>query len=350
MRDAESLLDQVVSFTGMDVADAQITGILGIVDRDIVFEASGSVIQGDAEACVRLVERLYNHGYDIKEFYRALMEQFRNLLVSLIAKDAGLIDMTESDQEELRAQAREAGREKLQQVLNVLIRREEDLRFTSSPRLILETLLIKLCSMGEILGFGELMEKLDTLERRLAGDSTASYPPQKETPATSVGEPAAAEARAAEDVDSHREAGETPPQSGTGGGWDDFISFLGERNRVMANVLRQWRFEGLEGETLRIERCSNPFSATYLDDQDHMTRFTELAREFFGDKVRVLVTGDKKPEMKSAGGKPGPRAAGKAKAKADLPKPVQDVLHLFQGEVKEEIPATPGEGEEPGSQ
>jgi DNA polymerase-3 subunit gamma/tau len=257
--------------------------------------------------------------------------------------------MTESDQEELREQAREAGREKLQQVLNVLIRREEDLRFTSSPRLILETLLIKLCSMGEILGFDELMEKLETLERRLAGDSTASYPPPKETPAASVGEPAAAAARA-DDADPHTEAGEDVPRSETGGGWDDFMSFLGERNSAMANMLRQWRFEGLEGETLRIERGKTRFYADYLDDQDHMNRFTELAREFFGDKVRVLVTGDKRPEAKTSGGKPGARAGRKPKAKADLPKPVQDVMHLFQGEVKEEIPATPGEGEEPGSQ
>jgi DNA polymerase III gamma/tau subunit len=73
------------------------------------------------------------------------MDQFRNLLVSLIIEDGSLLDMTESDQEELRMQARKAGREKLQQILNVFIRREEDLRFSSSPRLILETVLIKLC-------------------------------------------------------------------------------------------------------------------------------------------------------------------------------------------------------------
>jgi len=346
MRDAESLLDQVVSFTGVNVADAQITGILGIVDRDVLFEASGAVIRGDAEACVRLVEKLYNHGYDIKEFYRALMEQFRNLLVSLIAKDAGLIDMTESDQEELRAQAREAGREKLQQVLNVLIRREEDLRFTSSPRLILETLLIKLCQMGEVLGFDELMEKLEILEQRLAEAPVPSpdppYAPQKEIPAASVREPAEVEEPEAEE----REA-ETEPPAGTGRDWDGFIAFLGERNRAMANVLHQWRFLGREGETLRIERGQNPFSATYLDEQERMDRFTELAREFFGDGIRVLVTGEKKPKAKPAAAKPGPSR--EEDEKTDLPRPVQDVLQLFQGEVREEISSPEGEGEEPSS-
>jgi DNA polymerase-3 subunit gamma/tau len=338
MRDAESLLDQVLSFTGTEAALQQITDILGIVDRDLIFEASDAVIEGDAGTCIRLVDRIYNRGYDIKEFYQALMEQFRNLLVSLIATDGGLIDMTESDQEALRRQARKAGREKLQQVLTVLIRREEDLRYTSSPRLILETLLIKLCHMDELLGFEELMEKLGALEARLAaGDSGPGYAAPAEAPAASVREPAAAQ-------ELQPETAETEPSAA--GGWDGFLAFLGERNRAMANVLREWRFAGLEGDTLEIERGANPFSASYLDDQERMDRLTELAREFFERPVRVRVSGERKPPAKKAAAD-APQAPGRdPSARGDLPRPVQDVLQIFQGEVRENDPSASSDAEQ----
>ncbi len=320
MRDAESLLDQVVSFSGPEVADQQITDILGIVDRDLIFEASGAVLEGKAEACIRLVERIYNRGYDIKEFYQALMDQFRNLLVSLIMKDGDLLDMTESDQEALRKQAGRAGREKLQQVLTVLIRREEDLRFTSSPRLILESVLIKLCHMGEVLGFEELMEKLDALEARLAA-SDSTYEAPAEPPAALVKEPAVAE--------------ELDPAPD----WEGFMAFLGERNRAMANVLRQWRFVGLDGRILELERGQNPFSASYLDEQERMSRFTELAREFFGTEMQIRISRPSKPSVKRPVEEKAKREKELNSYPKDLPRPVQDVLQIFQGEMQEEAPA-----------
>jgi DNA polymerase-3 subunit gamma/tau len=329
MRDAESLLDQVLSFTGTEAAVQQITEILGIVDRDLIFETSNALIEGDAETCIRLVERIYTRGYDIKEFYQALMEQFRNLLVSLIVTDGGLIDMTESDQEALREQARRAGREKLQQVLNVLIRREEDLRYTSSPRLILETILIKLCHMKEILGFDELIDKLSALEARLGGGVGPVYAPAAAPEAASVREPAAA----------LEPQGDPPAEEpSAAGGWDGFLAFLGERNRAMANVLRQWRFVGLEGEVLEVERGANPFSATYLDEPERVERLTDFAGEYFGRVVRIRVSGDRKPPVKKpAEEKPG-TAGAEAPARADLPRPVQDVLNIFQGELRDEAP------------
>ena len=168
MRDAESLLDQVVSYTGPKVEDRQITDILGVIDRTLLFEASRAVLEGSAKTCIEIVDQIYNYGHDIKEFYRALMDQFRNLLMSLVAPYDDLLDMVESDREALKVQAEKAGKEKLQQILNYLIAREESLRFTSHPRLVLETIMIRLCQMGDIVALDELIRKLESLEKRLS--------------------------------------------------------------------------------------------------------------------------------------------------------------------------------------
>jgi len=165
MRDAESLMDQVISFSGQKVEEKNITDILGIIDRDIMIESSAAILEGAADRCLEVVEKIYNYGYDIKEFYRALMQQFRNLLISLIAPQKHLLDISESDREEIMRLAEMAGEEKLHLLLNFLISREEDLRFTSNPRLILETTMIKLCSLGDLLSFEDLLKKLTSLEK-----------------------------------------------------------------------------------------------------------------------------------------------------------------------------------------
>ncbi|MBN1628081.1 MAG: DNA polymerase III subunit gamma/tau, partial [Deltaproteobacteria bacterium] len=159
MRDAESLLDQVASYTGVKIEDKDINDILGIIDRDIIMEMSDSMIEGASDKCLEIIDRIYNYGYDIKEFYRAIMDQYRSLIVCLVAPESGLLDMTDESVSELKVQAKKAGTEKLQQSLNILINREEALRYTSHTRLVLETIVVRICRLGDLLSFKEIMDR-----------------------------------------------------------------------------------------------------------------------------------------------------------------------------------------------
>ncbi len=168
LRDAESLLDQVVSFTGPDVEDDQIRAVLGIIDRDIIFKTSQAIIGGDSKLCLEIIEEIYNYGYDIKAFYREIMGQFRNLIVSLISQDPSqILDLPDNELRETEEQARHAGVERLLQSLNFLINREVDLRYTNNPRIALEAILLKLSRLIEYLSFDELIKKIEDIEKRL---------------------------------------------------------------------------------------------------------------------------------------------------------------------------------------
>jgi len=282
MRDAESLLDQVVSYTGPKVEDRQITDILGVIDRTLLFEASRAVLEGSAKTCVEIVEQIHNYGHDIKEFYRALMDQFRNLLMSLVAPYDDLLDMVESDREALRGQAEKAGTEKLQQILNYLIAREESLRFTSHPRLVLETIMIRLCQMGDIVTLDEVIRKLESLEKRLSipGDSReagqvfneekASYPPIKKDD------------------------------------WSAFLKFIASKNKPMANVLGGFPFLEASAEIVVIGKGPKPFD-TYLDDLEKGDKVRAYGLEFFKRDLKIKVSGQNKVEES-----PPPKQAPKA--------------------------------------
>lgn len=328
MRDAESLLDQVVSYTGQEVEDKNITDILGIIDRNLIFETSQAIIEGSATKCIEIVDRIYNYGHDIKEFYRALMEQFRNLLVSLIDPQNDLLDLTDSDRKEIRRQAEMAGSEKLHQSLNFLIAREEDLRFSSHPRLVLETLMIKLCRLGEVLSFDEVIKKIEALEKRLSTFSSHDKGP--------AGQPSNPE-RDGNREEKEKEGSELSGDKAKGQDWGNLLDYLSSKNGAMANVLKEWRLVSLTADTLEIAKGDNSFSSGYFDEPERLNKLASYFRDFFERDVKIKIVDDR--QINNEGLRPSEEGKSNSKEKkySDLPRPAQDILQIFQGEIKEEV-------------
>ena len=353
MRDAESLLDQVISFAGQTIEDDQIPEILGIIDRGLIFESSAAIIEGASARCLTVVERVYNQGYDIREFYRALMSQFRNLLVSLIAPGEYLIDMSESDRDEIKHQAGMAGEEKLQVILNFLIAREDDLRFTTFPRLVLETTLIKLCSLGEYLSFGDIMKKMATLQERLVSFSPSRHAETGKTLSDSVTHWASndqiagtdnltnGETRPGEkDTEKSSQPGEkTPTDESTQvkKNWEGFLQFVFGKSKMLYTILKDWQFKNLTDDLLEIESGNHKFSAGYFEDQEKSDQLATYCREYFQREIRIktIIKSDtSNPEQKRTSN----MDTNAAKAEPlDLPPEIrdvaQDVLDLFEGQL-----------------
>jgi len=331
MRDAESLLDQVVSFAGPKVEDKDITDILGIIDRSLMFETSLAIIENAPKKCIEIVDGIYHYGYDIKEFYRALMDQFRNLLVSLIAPQNDLLDMTESDREEVRRQAEMAGLERLQQSLNLLIAREEDLRFTFHPRLVLETIMIKLCRLGEDLSFDELIKKIEAMEKRVS----AGCPSDDKIAVGRLSEPGIQwETEEEQKIETGAAQTDQPKKED----WADLLNYLSSKNRAMANVLKEWHLLNLANDTLEIANGGNSFSSSYLDEPERLEKLKGYCRDFFKRGIKVKIK--KQPLVHNDHGAPPvekkPQEQGEKVT--ELPPHVQDVLQIFKGEVKGEAP------------
>jgi DNA polymerase-3 subunit gamma/tau len=326
MRDAESLLDQVVSFAGPRIDDSLVTEILGIIDADIISQASRAIIEGSPGRCLEIVSQIYTYGYDIKEFYKALMDRFRDLLVSLVASEDHLLDLSETEREEAKGQAETAGQHKLQVLLNFLIKREEDLRYSSHPRLILETTMIKMCQLGDFLSFSELLDKLESLEKRL----TRSKEPEGAPPENRASDPGArwrpGPQEEGEDLSHSATSGET---------WNAFLTFLSSESKPLYNVLKDWELTRLTEEALELSKGARSFSSTFFEDPVRRKQLSRYCREFFQRDLKITLLENNHAPLETN------RSAGEASAKAqdplhsDLPSPVQDILHMFQGEIRD---------------
>jgi len=335
MRDAESLMDQVISFSGQKVEEKDITDILGIIDRDIMFESSAAILEGAADRCLEVVEKIYNYGYDIKEFYRALMEQFRNLLVSLIAPQKHLLDVSESDREEIIRLAEMAGEEKLHLLLNFLIRREEDLRFTSNPRLILETTMIKLCSLGDFLSFDELLKKLGSLEKRLAFSPVDN----RQTDSERLSDPGAGWIQ----EDRKTEPKETAGRDRDDKNWGDFLAFLSTKSKATYSILKEWQVLKLTGETLEIESGNQSFSSKYFEDKERYNQLISYCREFFQKDLQVkIIVNHHAPPARTQKEPKEKVLRREVTEDSKLPQTAREILNLFEGQIMKENPTRTG--------
>jgi DNA polymerase-3 subunit gamma/tau len=202
-RDALSLFDQVLSFSGQTVRDEDISVLLGLIDRELLLSASRAAAAGDSLALLELVERLSEYGADYRNFNRELLLHFREiLLLKLAPSESGLLgQIVPEERERLRPLTDAFSEEDLLRIFDVLIKVEQDLRWAQDPRVTLELALLKIVQMRRLVPWSDLVARVEAL----AGGTPL---PARQTAVTAP----PATNRAPERTESvDRAAGRTPP-------------------------------------------------------------------------------------------------------------------------------------------
>ena len=164
-RDALSLFDQVLSFSGQTVRDEDISVLLGLIDRELLLAASRAAAAGDSLALLELVERLSEYGADYRNFNRELLLHFREILLLKLAPDeSGLLSqIVPEERERLRPLTEAFSEEDLLRIFDVLIKVEQDLRWAQDPRVTLELALLKIVQMRRLVPWSDLVARVEAL-------------------------------------------------------------------------------------------------------------------------------------------------------------------------------------------
>jgi DNA polymerase-3 subunit gamma/tau len=190
MRDAQSLLDQAVAFSGENISDEDLMVILGTIGQDVLFQFSSAVLEECPREIFSLVESIIGAGYDLRFFFSKLIEHFRALLlVSSVEKPEDLLLVTAEELDTFRTQSRKATEEDFLRYLLALQQGEQGLRYSAQPRIYLETFLIKLCQFRKIVPLKELIDDVEALKRSGgapgAGEVRPGQTPPKSAPSAS---------------------------------------------------------------------------------------------------------------------------------------------------------------------
>jgi DNA polymerase III subunit gamma/tau len=165
MRDALSLLDQVMAFS-VDgaVSHEAVVDLLGVIDRQTVFDLSDAVFKKEVSKILEIVETLYNRGIDLKKAYGDLLRHVRDLMVVKLGHAVErLVAVTPEEIRKMRDQVQAISAGSLSQLYELLFGEENTLRYATQPRIAFEMALIKIVQIEPTFTLEELIQKLDAL-------------------------------------------------------------------------------------------------------------------------------------------------------------------------------------------
>ncbi|SMC23348.1 DNA polymerase III, tau subunit [Desulfacinum hydrothermale DSM 13146] len=180
MRDAQSLMEQLLAFRGEDLEDREVLDLLGVVDRETVREAAQAVLDRDVTRCLDLVDRLHGRGIDLRRFCQRLCEYFRDLMVLSFGRARGgsWLDLPQEELQGLEALVSRTSGEALFSYFQMLVAGEEDIRRASLPRVALEMLLLRLATLPCLESIDAVLERLEGLVSGSAAPLVEDSPPR----------------------------------------------------------------------------------------------------------------------------------------------------------------------------
>jgi DNA polymerase-3 subunit gamma/tau len=169
MRDAQSLLDKVISFGGPgEITDAQVSETLGLIDRSLLHRMVEGLCTGNAAMCLDVIEQVYGYGYELTQFTTELLEILRHATFLRMAPEVHRhVDLSEDEVALLGELLRDVSPDVLTRQFTALLDVHEQIARSQRPRIVLDMAIARLTDIRPAAPVGQLIARLEALEGRL---------------------------------------------------------------------------------------------------------------------------------------------------------------------------------------
>ncbi len=155
VRDAESLLDQVLTFAytenSEEIKAEKVRDILGIADNSLISHFLEHIRNNNSAEALKFLTQIMEKGFDPQEFVRALIRYLRRLLILEINPEDEnpiILGLTEEEKESFKEQAKSFGGEKIHKMIDLFLDAENKMRYSSIPQLPLELAIVDIIGLG----------------------------------------------------------------------------------------------------------------------------------------------------------------------------------------------------------
>jgi len=185
MRDAQSALDQVISFAGDKIKKEDVEMALGVAGADVLKRIIDSIAENKPAEAIMAVDDIVMRGHDLRNFCRDLLAHFRDLLVTKVSGNEELLEAAVCEPAELKRQAALFSESDLVRFFHSLAETETKLRAATQPRYQLEIGIVKLMELRGVESINEILQRLNTLEINAGSEPSSTT----RTPSGSGGTP-----------------------------------------------------------------------------------------------------------------------------------------------------------------
>ncbi len=225
MRDAMSLMDQVIAWGGEQLTGQDVARVLGVASHQVLHDIAGALVKGEAESCLSVVADLSGQGFDMAHVARDLLALLRDLVVAKVCSTPkDLLALSDDEVTDVLALASNTDADDLLRLHQGFSAGFDDVVRSGQPRAALEMLLVRLSRRPALVPIDDLVSRLAGLERRLSGASRGAPvrgggapPPQsKERARPRAREPRSESTPRGERQEDPPKAPASPPPSASG--------------------------------------------------------------------------------------------------------------------------------------
>lgn len=287
LRDALSLLDQVISCADEKIEYEYILDILGVIDRKMLFDISGAIFQGGINEVLDTLDKIYDSGHDMKKLHSDLIEHFRNLLVVKIGKKIGkLVDLPAHEIDLMLDQVKDTSSAFLNQIFELLFKEEATVRYSAQPKLALEMIFIRIFQIKPALPIDVLIEKIDNLRKNIVemhGNSVIKSQNglNDRGTETSISNSGRIQDKASKPIDLNENHNET---------WGRIFEIISEKYPSLAANLTRCTLKKIAGDSLEIEANGNDFNVSMIRRSKNIAIIKKVCSDIFGKKMDIIIT------------------------------------------------------------
>lgn len=302
LRDAQSLFDQVISFGGKNVDSLVLSNMLNLIDDDIYFTISESILEKKFVSAFEVSQKIYENGWNYIDFMNDLIGHFRNIMTVVIRKNTDLIETAEIFKQKYIEYINKFSEGDLLRIMTFLNKVQWELKSSSNQRLKIEISLCHLIGLEKSSTITEILSKIDKIEpdaiTKKVFDSSSSYSSFSQTKSTlSNIRPVQKEeviipeikAFVAPTLDSSNDF------SGIIAKWNEFIEQVKTEKLFFASVLSNSNPIEFINDKLHLE-VGHPEDGDIIED--NKSYLDKKTKEVFGKKIELNVSREKKSHRK----------------------------------------------------
>ena len=223
LRDAESALEQLVSFAGKNITLDHVLEVFGLAGPIETRALASAILAGDSSsALAKLIEFRSRHRDPIR-IAQDLARHFRNLLLLQIAPAEAEAELGKTEKQTLLGLGNPPDQAHLLSLLEQLLESEHHLRLSLAREVALEILILRLCEMRERVSLETILKKLAVPGSETRAEAAASHPPAKPSPASPPPAPTPSKATSSK---------ATPPPTSTSSAKETFLNDPGIKNAL----------------------------------------------------------------------------------------------------------------------
>jgi DNA polymerase-3 subunit gamma/tau len=162
LRDAQTLFDQAIAFSGNKIDSSVVNMMLNLIDEDLYFNISDAILNKNFNDAFEITRKLYENGWNFLDFMNGLVEHFRNIMTVVLRKDNKLIESAEIYKEKYLAYMSSFSEGDLIRILNFLNKSQYELKSAPNQKLKVEIILAQLIGLERTETLTHILSKVNS--------------------------------------------------------------------------------------------------------------------------------------------------------------------------------------------